>query len=41
VAPPDELGPLALSQIESIDFEALGGDLATTIELIEQSGLNS
>lgn len=38
---PDELGPLDLTQIEAIDAEVLGGDLESTLALIEQSGLSS
>lgn len=38
---PEELGPFDLAQIEAIDPEVLGGDLQSTLEMIEQSGLNA
>ena len=38
---PEELGPFDLTQIEAIDPEVLGGDLQSTLEMIEQSGLNA
>lgn len=41
VAPPEELGAFDLTRVEAIDFDELGGDLETTIELIESSGLNT
>lgn len=40
VRPPDELAPLDVADVmDTIDFDVLGGGLARTQELIEQSGI--
>jgi iron(III) transport system substrate-binding protein len=40
VPAPADLPPLASLDVDTVDFDQLGGDLAGTIEMIQQSGLD-